>query len=177
MARYPCCPERCPDQRVGSVDPGAVCRRIETPTLTPEFARLLAQLDERVEEDAKLGRYLSQIQPLGRDIAQAKSEGVRIMTMTGSKGLTVRATILAALEDQVLPRPNADLSEERRVLYVAMTRSQEFLFATWAGNRKGPTARSATATLNFRQHSHFLNGGPVSSQDGEAFLGERWPCT
>ncbi|SRR5712691_2837203 len=100
--------------------------------------------------------------------------GVRIMTMVGSKGLTVRATIIAGVDDGIVPMPNADVAEERRLLYVAMTRAKEFLFATWAGQRRGPTARAGRARVRMRrQHSHFFLGGPVRSQDGSTYLERR----
>ena len=70
------------------------------------------------------------------------------MTMGGSKGLTVRATILAGVEDGLVPRPNSDLSEERRILYVAMTRAREYLFCTWAIQRRGPTAKGDVSKSN-----------------------------
>src|SRR5258708_20600807 len=67
-------------------------------------AELLHALDGLVEEGQGLDRFMSQITPLGKDRALAESHGVRIMTMVGSKGLTVRATIMAVLADVVLPR-------------------------------------------------------------------------
>ena len=143
------------------------------PAPTREFEDLLASVDTSVEEDCQLDRYLSQIRPVGRDIAQAQSTGVRIMTMIMSKGLTARATIIGALEDGVVPRTNADLSEERRILYVGMSRAKEFLFATWARRRRGPTAHSGRATMALRRPSHFLEGGPVEPQDGDEYLGDR----
>jgi superfamily I DNA/RNA helicase len=72
---------------------------------------LLHALDELVEEGLSFGRFLPQITPLGKDRAIAESLGVRIMTMIGSKGLTVRATIIAGIEDGIVPRPDADLGE------------------------------------------------------------------
>ena len=135
---------------------------------------LLVDLDGIVEQDLDLGRFLSQITPLAKDRALADSRGVRIMTMIGSKGLTVRATIIAGLEDGIVPRPTADLNEERRLLYVAMTRAKEFLFCTWAGRRSGPTARAGGQNAReFRAHSHFFQGGLVHSQDGQTFLARR----
>lgn len=132
---------------------------------------LLYALDGLVEEGQELGRFLSQITPLGRDRALAEGHGVRIMTMVGSKGLTSRATIIAGVDDGIVPMPNADAAEERRLLYVAMTRAKEFLFCTWAGQRRGPTARAGRARVRMRrQHSHFFLGGPVRSQDGPTFL-------
>jgi DNA helicase-2/ATP-dependent DNA helicase PcrA len=132
---------------------------------------LLLALDEIAEPDQDFGRYLSQITPLGKDRARAENKGVRIMTMIGSKGLTVRATIVAGLDDGIVPRPDADLNEERRLLYVAMTRAKEFLFGTWAGQRSGPTARAGGQNArDWRQHSHFFYGGPVRSQYGPTYL-------
>jgi DNA helicase-2/ATP-dependent DNA helicase PcrA len=72
------------------------------PAPSKDFAGLLLAIDALVEEEQGLGRYLSQIAPLGRDQAQAGSEGVRIMTMGGAKGLTVEATIIMAAEDGVI---------------------------------------------------------------------------
>jgi superfamily I DNA/RNA helicase len=135
---------------------------------------ILVNLDGIVEQDLNFGRFLSQITPLARDRALAESSGVRIMTMIGSKGLTVKATIIAGLEDGIVPRPTADLNEERRLLYVDMTRAKEFLFCTWAGRRAGPTARAGGQNAReFRAHSHFFQGGPVHSQDGLGYLAQR----
>jgi len=144
------------------------------PETTENFKKLLLNLDELLEEQQSLGRYLGQIEPLGKDLAQAQSEGVRIMTMGGSKGLTVRATIIAGVENGLIPRPNSNLSEERRILYVAMTRSKEHLFCTWAKSRSGPTARAGQSSLNRRCHSEFLNDGPVQSENGQRFLKGRF---
>ena len=97
------------------------------------------------------------------------------MTMSGAKGLTVRAAIIAALEEGIIPRPDADLGEERRLLYVAMTRAREFLYGVWARRRRGPTARSGSPRVAIaRRYSSFLDGGPVRSQDGPAYIQRRW---
>ena len=144
------------------------------PKPTQTLVRLLEELDQVVEEGCTLSRYLSQIEPLGRDLVQTQPNSVRIMTMTASKGLTVRAAILVALEDGIVPRPDADLSEERRILYVAMSRARDYLYGTWARRRRGPTARAGQATLRLRRPSHFLRSGPVPSEEGRDFLARRW---
>jgi len=144
------------------------------PAPSAACVELLHALDGLIEEGQGLGRFLSQITPLGKDRALAESRGVRIMTMIGSKGLTVRAAVVAGLDDGIVPMPNADMGEERRLLYVAMTRAKEFLFGTWAGQRRGPTARAGRARVRARrQHSHFFLGGPVHSQDGATYLERR----
>jgi superfamily I DNA/RNA helicase len=144
------------------------------PAPSDDLRELLLALDEIAEPDASLGRYLGQIAPLGRDRAANESEGVRIMTMAGAKGLTVRATIIAALEEGLIPRPGFDLHEERRLLYVAMTRAKEFLYGTWARRRTGPTARAGLPlVMERRSHSSLLSGGPVESQDGNDYIAAR----
>jgi DNA helicase II / ATP-dependent DNA helicase PcrA len=148
------------------------------PTASDELRNLLLELDELAEPDQKLGRYLGQIAPLGKDLAAAKGDGVRIMTMANAKGLTVKATIIAALEQGIVPMAECDTSEERRLLYVAMTRSKQYLYGTWARKRSGPTARSGRPQVqNMRRVSSFLQDGPVASTDGPAFIKARWKTT
>jgi superfamily I DNA/RNA helicase len=143
--------------------------------LSEDLAGLLLGVDEMTEPGASLGRYLGQIQPLARDRAQAQAAGVRFMSMTSSKGLTVEAAIMVAAEDDVVPRPNADVAEERRLLYVAMTRARRFQYVTWAGRRTGPTARAGAPNIQQRRtESRFLRNGPIQTQDGEAYIQRRW---
>lgn len=134
---------------------------------------LLGEIDGQMESAQPLGRYLGQITPLGKDLATGKGEGVRVMSMASSKGLTVRATIAAAVENDIIPRPEAPMDEERRLLYVAMTRATEYLFLTWARSRRGPPPAREGVANSRRHHSRFLDGGQVQSQDGLGFLAGR----
>ena len=146
------------------------------PATTEAFTQLLYALDGLSELEQGFDRYLSQIMPMGKDLALAESPGVRIMTMGGAKGLTVRATIIAGLEEGLVPRPDCDLGEERRLLYVAMTRAKEFLFCTWARRRIGPTARMGAPRVQMRRRPcSFLDAGPVESTDGAGYITNRWP--
>ncbi len=63
-----------------------------------------------------------------------------------------------------------DLDEERRLLYVAMTRSEEFLAMTWAKRRQGAQARSGVPNTFRRNPSIFLEGGPIESEDGDTYI-------
>jgi DNA helicase-2/ATP-dependent DNA helicase PcrA len=146
------------------------------PEPSGDLVTLLCALDELAETEMDLGRYLSQISPLGRDWALAESPGVRIMTMGGAKGLTVQSTIVAAAEEGIIPRPDCDLGEERRLLYVGMTRAKRFLYCTWARRRHGPTAHAGAHRVAIaRRYSSFLDDGPVRSEDGETYIRRRWP--
>jgi superfamily I DNA/RNA helicase len=104
--------------------------------ISDEFRELLKKIDERIEPVDDLGRYLGQITPIAKDIALEKSDKVRIMTLTGSKGLTVKATIVAGLETGLIPMDDCDPAEERRLLFVGMTRAEEFLYGIWARRRR-----------------------------------------
>ncbi|UZP66947.1 UvrD-helicase domain-containing protein [Desulfovibrio mangrovi] len=78
-----------------------------------------------------------------------RSEKVQIMTMHAAKGLEFKAVFLPALEDGIMPfagtgvltgkadrnEGSYDTEEERRLLYVGMTRAEQALFLSWSGKR------------------------------------------
>ena len=129
---------------------------------------LLLALDETAEPRQDLGQYLGQVAPLGKDRALAESNGVRIMTMGGAKGLTVQATIVAALEDQVIPRVEPPLDEERRLLYVALTRARKYVFG-YPGSKTHRAHRSCgRRTGGHATKLDAVPGGWTSSISGRA---------
>lgn len=137
-----------------------------------DFAELLQDLDGLVDRTEGLGRFLGQIQHVGTDLRSGRAAGaVRLMTMASSKGLTVKAAIIVGVEEGVIPLAERDPGEERRLLYVAMTRATEYVYATWSGQRTGPTARTGAPRVGAgRNRSPFLTHGPVQSEDGNAYL-------
>jgi DNA helicase-2/ATP-dependent DNA helicase PcrA len=67
--------------------------------------------------------------------------GVSLMTLHSAKGLEFRAVVVAGLEDGLLPHFNSqgardDIEEERRLLYVGMTRARERLYLTLCRRRR-----------------------------------------
>ncbi len=83
------------------------------------------------------------------DLVRAQAEQVQIMTLHAAKGLEFRAVFLPALEEGILPFPGAEallhgtgqfppdvLAEERRLLYVGLTRAQDAVFASHAAQRR-----------------------------------------
>jgi DNA helicase-2/ATP-dependent DNA helicase PcrA len=138
----------------------------------------VAQLVELVAAslpDAGLLALLQQLEPVGKDAAASLSGGVRLMTMAQSKGLTVNTAITLGVEDGIIPMPRAtDVNEERRLLYVAMTRATEMCLLTWSNRQTGPTARMGTPSVNqTRSRSPLLDGLPGAVgriQDGRAFV-------
>ena len=137
-----------------------------------DFKTLLIDLDSVIDRKEGFGRFLGQIQPAGKDIRSGRDAGaVRLMTMMSSKGLTVRAAIIVGAEDGVIPLAKRDKEEERRLLYVAMTRSTDYLYITWSRRRIGPTARTGAPNVGQRRNpSPFLTHGSVRSEPGNNYL-------
>jgi DNA helicase-2/ATP-dependent DNA helicase PcrA len=70
-----------------------------------------------------------------------KERGVSLMTLHSAKGLEFRTVVVAGLEDGLLPHFNTgnsqeEIEEERRLLYVGMTRAKERLFLSTCRRRR-----------------------------------------
>jgi len=75
----------------------------------------------------------------GMDLYKPNIENVSLMTLHASKGLEFKAVFIAGCEDGLIPytlyRKDTDVAEEKRLLYVGMTRAEEQLFLSSAENR------------------------------------------
>ncbi len=80
--------------------------------------------------------------------------GVHLLTLHRAKGLEFEAVHLPRLEEGELPirrARGAEIEEERRLLYVGMTRAKRYLLMTWSGkpsrflDELGVRARAAAA--------------------------------
>ena len=99
--------------------------------------------DEEGElRDKSLGSYLQQITLL-TDADNNKEEDqdtVKLMTIHAAKGLEFPCVFNVGLEENLFPSSmslydRADLEEERRLFYVAITRAKERLWVTYASSR------------------------------------------
>ena len=92
--------------------------------------------------DKSLGSYLQQITLL-TDADQnndADADVVKLMTIHAAKGLEYPCVFVVGLEENLFPSSmslydRADLEEERRLFYVAITRAKHRLWVTYANSR------------------------------------------
>jgi DNA helicase-2/ATP-dependent DNA helicase PcrA len=114
----------------------------EEVTRQADLARLrsLAREFAEARPDGDITAFVAEL--AGRFSAEQSGRGVNLMTYHRAKGLEFDAVFLPRLLDGELPfrsgRSRAPIEEERRLLYVGITRARRHLFATWpAGSGKG----------------------------------------
>ena len=76
----------------------------------------------------------------GESQAQAGQDAVQLMTVHAAKGLEFTAVFISGLEEGLFPHENSaidpdGLEEERRLMYVAITRAKERLYLSFAQSR------------------------------------------
>ncbi|MFC2020270.1 ATP-dependent helicase [Chloroflexota bacterium] len=111
-----------------------------------------------------------------QEAGQLKVVGsVNIMTMHQAKGLDADAVFVAAAEDEYIPGRalGEAIDDERRLLYVSLTRARSFLYATHCIQRTGEQRHSGRTSGNTVRHlTQFLSGGPLVSQDSREYLSQ-----
>jgi len=127
--------------------------------LAPDHAAALLALaaDQlAIDADASVADFIIWIRATMRgERSEGASDAVEIVTFHASKGLEWPVVHLAGLEEGLVPisyavTPEA-VAEERRLVYVAMTRAQDQLHCSWARSRRfGERSRD-------RQPSTFLS--------------------
>ena len=76
----------------------------------------------------------------GEREAGASDDAIQLMTVHAAKGLEFRAVFVSGLEEGLFPHDNslndqAGVEEERRLMYVAITRARERLYLSYAASR------------------------------------------
>jgi DNA helicase II / ATP-dependent DNA helicase PcrA len=117
-------------------DPASSPDSDEEVTRQSDLARMrsLSTEFERSHPDGDAAAFLAEL--TSRFSTENSGRGVNLLTYHRAKGLEFDAVFLPRLVDGELPfrsgRAKADPQEERRLLYVGITRARRFLFLTWA---------------------------------------------
>ena len=123
--------------------------------LTNAAVNYLAEADDR-----SLTGFLSHASlEAGEHQAQAGQQALQLMTVHAAKGLEFHAVFISGLEEGLFPHENTrqdpnGLEEERRLMYVAITRARRKLYLTLAQNRM------LHGQTRFNIASRFLNEIP-----------------
>ncbi|EWM13811.1 ATP-dependent DNA helicase UvrD2 [Kutzneria sp. 744] len=116
----------------------------------------LAEELDSVTPGADLARFVGELEMRAEAQHPPTVEGVTLASLHAAKGLEWDAVFLIGLTDGTVPIQHADtdeaaIEEERRLLYVGVTRAREHLWLSWSLSRTAGGRRS-------RRRSRFLYG-------------------
>lgn len=129
--------------------------------------------EDEVKPENDLAAYLQQISLL-TDMDDSKDENkekVKLMTIHAAKGLEFTSVFVVGLEENLFPsimsmNTREDLEEERRLFYVAITRSKKFLTLSYA------LTRYKFGQLNYGEQSRFID---EIAEENKTFFGQKEP--
>ena len=112
-----------------------------------EFIAAIEEFSENYQEETgeepKLEEYLQNISlQTDLDNVNENEESVKLMTMHNAKGLEFDHVFIVGLEDGLIPHSRSiydvggNLEEERRLLYVGITRARKTLHLSYAQSRR-----------------------------------------
>jgi DNA helicase II / ATP-dependent DNA helicase PcrA len=125
-----------------------------------EFVNVAGEFEQNADEPT-LEAFLTRISLVSDlDAIKFGEDAVRLMTLHSAKGLEFPVVFLMGLEDGLFPHirsldmPSA-LEEERRLMYVGVTRAEDLLYITYA-RRRMQFAGANAGTINYTIPSRFL---------------------
>ena len=104
-----------------------------------ELLSMARDFSDHNPDNGSLGDFLENIS-LASDYEEAQDSDnyVSLMTVHAAKGLEFPVVFVTGLEERLFPLhcyEPAELEEERRLFYVAVTRAQEKIFLSWSQSR------------------------------------------
>ncbi|HZI68003.1 MAG TPA: UvrD-helicase domain-containing protein [Thermoanaerobaculia bacterium] len=137
-----------------------------------ELVSSAREFERRSGEDATLAEYLDSVSLATDADAAAGGRGVTLSTLHAAKGLEFPAVFVVGLEEGYLPHGQSgededELEEERRLLYVGMTRAKDELTLSLAARRL------VYGRVQPRMESRFVSEIPRESVDERTFFASR----
>ncbi len=133
-----------------------------------EFAEAARAFEKRITEEEGLSPesdearslFLEELALMGEaDEMSGESGALSLMTLHAAKGIEATAVGIVGVQEGLIPLGRskddpASLDEERRLLYVGVTRAKEFLSLSWAKERRPDGAKESWAS----RPSRFMEG-------------------
>jgi DNA helicase-2/ATP-dependent DNA helicase PcrA len=131
----------------------------------------------RETESESINDFLMGLSSINQRIEQElATDKVNMMTMHKAKGLTSKAVIIIACEDETIPgkqEGELKVGDERRLLYVSLSRAKHFLAITYCNERTGAQMRLGRSNgMPYRDLTRFLIDAPITSIPGKEYLDE-----
>ena len=126
-----------------------------------ELLTVTHQFDETVE-DASLALFLEQVALVSDlDSLDGDADAVTLMTLHMAKGLEFPVVFLVGMEEGLFPYSRSlnsekDISEERRLCYVGMTRAREELYLSHAYRRELYGQTTANPSSRFLREANLV---------------------
>jgi DNA helicase-2/ATP-dependent DNA helicase PcrA len=121
-----------------------------------ELVSALTEFSDK-QPEAKLEDFLAEVSLVSDvDTADFSRNAVTLMTLHAAKGLEFPVVFITGLEEGLFPLGGADidrkeLEEERRLMYVGVTRAKQKLYLSWA------VTRYRYGELSYSSRSRFLD--------------------
>lgn len=166
-----------------------------------ESTGYLRGLDQEIDEDMARIENIKELQNVASEFAtiseflenvslvqaeyyagekgEKPKDTVTLMTLHGAKGLEYRAVFLVGLEEGIFPHARSlmddeEMQEERRLMYVGITRAKEKLFISHARMRNLYGSNNPASTSRFVQEINPTLMKMISSNTGNGVTKAPW---
>jgi DNA helicase-2/ATP-dependent DNA helicase PcrA len=111
---------------------------------TPDDAKIqnLNQLQLSAARYSGIKAFLEYTDSFDEQMSNDK-EGVALMTIHKSKGLEFKVVFVIGLVEGITPTKRGDLEEERRIVFVGISRAMEILYISYSHNYLGQAAKKS----------------------------------
>jgi len=132
----------------------------------------LEVLETTAGEYENLGDFLADAALMSSSDESSRKNSVTLMTLHAAKGLEFPVVFIVGLEEGLFPsirdtENEADIEEERRLMYVGMTRAMNRLFLTYARSRR------MRGNFDYCMPSRFLKETGLKDTNGDGLLNSR----